>query len=232
MDILGVRIDNLTKKEILERIVSFLDEEKFHQIATVNPEFILEAKRNEASREVLNSCDLNIADGFGISYAFLRFGKKLKARVPGADLVHEILWIANEKNLGIFLAINKNGLSKFQEIKDVILEKYPNVAVFGEDLDKNDTEYKLQDDNCRILLCNFGHPHQEAFINRQKCANIRLAIGVGGTFDYMTEKVKRAPFFMRRIGLEWLFRLIQQPKRIDRILKAVIVFPIKIVLNK
>jgi len=232
MDILGVRIDNFTKKEILEKIVSFLDEEKFRQIATVNPEFILEAQKNQASRKILNSCDLNIADGFGISCAFLRHRKVLKTRIPGADLVHEILRIAEQKKLGVFLAINEDGLSKFQEIKDVILEKYPNIAVFGADLDKNDTEYKLPDDNCRILLCNFGHPQQEAFINRQKCDNIRLATGVGGTFDYMTGKVKRAPVFMRRLGLEWLFRLIQQPKRIGRIWKAVVVFPIKVMMKK
>lgn len=232
MDILGVRVDNLTKKEILEKIGSFFSEEKFHQIATVNPEFILEAKRNKASREILNSCDLNIADGFGISCAFLRFGEKLKARVPGADLVHEILRTANEKNLGIFLAINKDGLSTFQEIKDVILEKYPNITVFGKDLDKNDSSCSMFHAPCSVLFCNFGHPYQEAFINRQKCGNIRLAAGVGGTFDYMTGKVKRAPVFMRRLGLEWLFRLIQQPKRIGRIWKAVVIFPISVILNK
>ncbi|NTU66645.1 MAG: WecB/TagA/CpsF family glycosyltransferase [Candidatus Moranbacteria bacterium] len=232
MDILGIRIDNFTQKEIIEKIVFFFSEEKLHQVATVNPEFILEAQKNELSREILNSCDLNVADGFGISCAFLRYGKMLKARIPGADLVHEILRIADQKKMGVFLAINKDGLSGFQEIKDAISKTYPNIAVSSADLDRNDTKYQLPDSAGSILFCNFGHPQQEAFINSQKCGNIRLAMGVGGSFDYLTGKVKRAPIFMQRLGLEWLFRLIRQPKRIGRIWRAVVVFPIRIVLNK
>ena len=120
MDILGVKIDNLSKKEILEKIEYFLNEPKFHQIATVNPEFILEAQKNEQFKNILNSCDLNIADGIGIWFAFLRFGKYLKSRITGADLMLEILKMANDRRLGIFLACRKDGLSSFEETKKSI----------------------------------------------------------------------------------------------------------------
>jgi N-acetylglucosaminyldiphosphoundecaprenol N-acetyl-beta-D-mannosaminyltransferase len=241
MNIIGTRVDNFSKKEILEKIRTFLSEPKFHQIATINPEFILEAERNIEFKNILNNCDLNVADGFGIRLAFWRFGKHLKCRLAGADLMLEILKIASEKKLSIFLAINKDGLSTFEEIHDAIHKIYPDLIIDGENLSFNchaelvSTSHEIlkqvQDDRC-ILLCNFGAPDQELFINSQKCANIKLAMGVGGSFDFLTGKVKRAPYLMQIIGLEWLWRLIQQPKRFKRIFNAVIIFPIKIILNK
>lgn len=233
--ILGVRVDNLSQKEILDKIEGFLNEEKFHQIATINPEFILEAQNNLCFRTVLNKCALNVADGFGIRCAFWRFGKQLKARIAGADLMQEILRLANKKKLTVFLVINKGGLSTFKEIKSAILGTHPNLTVKGNELDKNTISCSLITDRC-IMLCNFGAPHQEVFIDSQKDARIRLAMGVGGSFDFLTGKIKRAPVFMRYIGLEWLWRVFQsqtwefKKKRLKRIWKAVVVFPIKVIL--
>ena len=99
MNILGVRIDNLSKKEVLEKIEYFLSDGRFHQIVTVNTEFILQAQKDEDFKSILNTTDLNIADGVGIWFAFLRFGKLLKARIAGVDLMYEILRIVNEKRL-------------------------------------------------------------------------------------------------------------------------------------
>ncbi len=236
MKILGVRIDNLEKREILEKIEYFLGEDKFHQIATINPEFILEAQNNLKFKNILNGCALNIADGFGIKCAFWRFGKHLKTRMAGADLLQEILKIAEQKKLKIFLAINKNGLSKFEEVKKTILDIYPSLQIEGVDLDEN-TDFHSLFTGRRFLFCNFGAPYQEIFLDSQKNAKIRLAMGVGGSFDFLTGKSRRAPVFMRIIGLEWLWRLFQpQPwehkkKRLKRIWKAVAVFPIKVIFN-
>lgn len=229
-------VDNLSRKEILEKVGNFLSEDKFHQIATVNPEFILEAQNNSEFKNILNSCALNVADGFGIRCAFWRYGWHLKTRMAGADLMQEILKIAEQKNLKIFLAINKDGLSSFEEISAVILKKYPDLRIEGMNLDKNTIHCSLLTDPC-ILFCNFGAPHQEIFLNSQKDAKIRLAMGVGGSFDFLTKKIRRAPVFMRRIGLEWLWRVAQsqtwefKKKRLKRIWKAVVVFPIKVILT-
>ncbi|MFZ2226619.1 MAG: WecB/TagA/CpsF family glycosyltransferase [Candidatus Moraniibacteriota bacterium] len=245
MKILGVRVDNLSQKEILEKVECFLNEEKFHQIATVNPEFILEAQDSPEFKNILNSCALNVADGFGVRCAFWRFGKHLTARMTGADLLQEILKIANEKNLKVFLAINKDGLSSFEEIKKAILKIYPKLQIEGASLDcysHEDTkpiahslastlDSRLRGNDKYILFCNFGAPHQEIFLNSQKDATIRLAMGVGGSFDFLTGKVRRAPVFMRTIGLEWLWRLAQQPRRLPRILRATILFPLRIIFN-
>lgn len=243
--ILGVRIDNFNKKELFEKIEGFFLEEKFHQIATINPEFILEAQKNLGFKNILNNCALNVADGFGIKLAFWRFGKHLKARIAGADLMSKVLKIADKKKLSIFLAINKDGLSTFEEIKNAILKIYPELKINGRDFDCHSSEngnpvsnhsvFTLDSRICgndTILFCNFGAPYQEIFINSQKCDTIRLAMGVGGSFDFLTGKVRRAPKFLRLIGLEWLWRLILQPKRWKRIFNATIIFSYKILFNK
>jgi len=242
MDILGVRVDNLERKEILEKISCFLDGNNFRQIATVNPEFILEAQKDNEFRGILNSCDLNIADGSGIKFAFWRMGEKLKCRMAGIDLMQEILKIANEKKLKIFLVANSGGLSTWEETKNAILKKYPDLEIGGANLDRNNLSYRLsrqggtpprrwQATSYEVVFCNFGAPFQEKFLNSLKCDKIKLAVGVGGSFDYLTGKLKRAPKWMQFFGVEWFWRLILQPKRISRIFNAVIAFPIKIWLK-
>ncbi|MFA7319454.1 MAG: WecB/TagA/CpsF family glycosyltransferase [Parcubacteria group bacterium] len=240
MKVFNVRIDNLTKEEILNQIELFLAEPRFHQITTINPEFILEAQKNSEFRNVLNASDLNVADGVGIGLAFWRFGKFLKTRLAGADLMLEILRLAEEKNLKIFLATNRDGLSSFEETKAAILKKFPSLKISGHNFDIKNPSIRPHKEGlekqggkgCEVLFCNFGAPFQELFINSQKCDTIRLAIGVGGSFEYLTGKVRRAPKWMRKIGLEWLWRLILQPKRIGRIFRAVIVFPVKVIFSK
>lgn len=236
MKILNIKVDNLSKKEILQRVAGFLVEDMFHQIATVNPEFILQAQKDEKFKDILNSCDLNIADGIGIWFAFLRYGKFLKARMAGADLMEEILSLASINNQSVFLATNHKSLSTWEETRAVILKKYPNLEIIGTKIDNETTNQELKTINSEIILCSFGAPNQEIFINslkNLKNSKIKLAMGVGGSFDFLTGKRKRAPKCIRHIGLEWLWRFLQEPiYRAKRIWQATIVFPIKIIFNK
>lgn len=238
MQILGIRIDNFDKKEILKKIEFFLVENSFHQIATVNPEFILQAQDDVEFRNILNETALNVADGIGIRYAFLRNFSWLKARIAGVDLMLEILQLANQKGLKVFLAINKDGLSKFEEIKKTLLEKYPDLKIDGSEFEKEHfSSHEMQSDvlqsECEILFCNFGAPAQEKFINSQKNGTIKLAMGVGGSFDFLTGKISRAPKILRLLGLEWAYRFSQQPKqRASRIYNATVVFAWKVLLKR
>ncbi len=235
LKILNVRVDNLSQKNIFKLIDTFLDQPSFHQIATINPEFILTAQKNPVFQKIINNCNLNIADGFGVTLAYFRFKKILKARIAGADLILNILKKANQRKMKIFLAIKKEGLSNYQEIYLILKKKYPNLIINGADIDTQNNKYlnyQLPKQSYQLLFCNFGAPEQEYFINNIKNDKINLAIGVGGSFDFLTGKIKRAPFFMRKIGLEWLWRLLQQPKRSKRIWQAVIVFLIAILLWK
>ncbi|MCX6765882.1 MAG: WecB/TagA/CpsF family glycosyltransferase [Candidatus Moranbacteria bacterium] len=247
MNILNVRIDNLEKKEIIEKIENFLGAEKFHQIATINPEFILAAQKNREFRDILNNCDLNLADGAGIKFAFWRLGGKLKVRISGVDLMWEILRTANDKKLSVYLVANNRGLSNWEKTRDAIRKIYPDLKIEGlnmnchserSDSEAEESNFKISSRslgharndifNSDIVFCNFGHPNQEKFLNTLKNGKIKLAVGVGGSFDFVTGKLRRAPRFMRDLGLEWLFRLIQQPKRFRRIFNAIIIFPIKV----
>ena len=233
MQIFGIPIDNLTREEIFTQVETFLDEPKFHQIATVNPEFFVEAEKNKDFHEVLQQCDLRIADGFGIAVAFFLKGERLKCRFPGADLMEEIIHQTNGRGISVYLAIRKDGLSSFEQIKSAILKKYPLLQINGSNIDIKkirDSRFEIRDS---IVLCNFGAPMQELFLARLKNnpGNVRLAMGVGGSFDYLTGKQKRAPQWLRTIGLEWLWRLVRQPKRFKRIWNAVIIFPVKMLVQ-
>ncbi len=238
MKILDLEIDNLSQKEILDKINVLLSESGFHQIATINPEFVLEAQNNLNFQKIVNACDLKIADGIGILLGGFLQGKLIKHRFAGADLIFKILEKAQEKKLDVFLVCRKDGLSLWKETRDAILKIYPSLNILGDDIEAGNNKYKIGIKNEVVLFCNFGTPEQEIFINSQKCATIRLAMGVGGSFDFITGKITRAPYFLRFLGLEWFWRLIQpqewkfKKQRIKRICKSLIIFPIKIILDK
>lgn len=234
--ILGVKINNLSQKEILEKIELFLDGKKFHQITTTNAEFILKAQKDEKFRKIINESDLSVADTISVWYAFIRNFNFLKCRITGVDLMQEILKMAEQKNISIFLVAKKGGLSTWQETQDVMLRKFPKLDIEGVNVDSKNSRFQIINSKFRkkIVFCNFGAPEQDEFIYflRQFNGKICLGMGVGGSFDFLTGKVRRAPKWMRVLGLEWLYRLIQQPNRWKRIFNAVIVFPVRVIFKK
>ena len=233
MDLLGIPISRLKREETLEKVKQFLSEPAWHRIATVNPEFLVLAERDDVFRQALLDADLCVADGFGVVLAGWFFGEPV-TRFPGADLLDEILKIADEKKLSVYLAIRKDGLSSDEEIKSVLLQKYPNLIIDGMELDikVGHTSYVIPHTS-NIVFCNFGAPDQELFLEslRNNPGSIRLAMGVGGSFDYLTGKQKRAPKILRALGLEWLWRFILQPKRFKRIWNAVVIFLLLVFLS-
>lgn len=241
MKIFSVPIDNVSKTELLQNIKDTLSGTRFFRIATVNPEFLLRAQKDPRFRQVLLDADLRVADGFGIVLAGLLRGEHI-TRFPGADLMEAVLSIANKKRFSVYLAVRKDGLSSYEEIRVVMLKRYPFLEINGTHIDvKPNFELSVldQDSQCKIknstiVLCNFGAPYQEFFLAGLKnfFGNIRLVMGVGGSFDYLTGKVRRAPRCLRTFGFEWFWRCLQQPKRWHRIWNAVIVFPAKAFLRE
>lgn len=239
MQLLGVTITDVSRKEILTRVKVFLAEPKFHRIATVNPEFLVLADRDSTFKQSLLSADLCVADGIGIVLAGWLQGKHI-TRFAGADLLHEILLIAEGEHHSVFLAIKKDGLSSYEEIRAALVKQYPKIILNGADIDlslnqesrikNHDSQFSIHDS---VVICNLGAPEQEIFLEslRNNPGNTRLAMGVGGAFDFLTGKQKRAPRCLRTIGLEWLWRLVIQPRRFKRIWTAVVVFPLKVLLR-
>jgi N-acetylglucosaminyldiphosphoundecaprenol N-acetyl-beta-D-mannosaminyltransferase len=244
--IFNTRIDNIAKQDIFLTVEGFLESNLFHQIATVNPEFLLLSLKDTRFRNILNKCELNVADGVGIHFAFWRQRKKLQTRMAGADLMAYILQQAERKNLSVMCVVRKDGLSKWKDIRRALKKQYPKLRVEGIDISitrhpelvlgsrtlLDDIESKLFEriKKSHIILCNFGAPYQEVFLAdfRKNTNAIRVAMGVGGSFDFLTGKTKRAPRLMRALGLEWLWRLFLQPRRFKRIWNAVIVFPVRV----
>ncbi len=233
--ILGVKINVIDIEQTLSFIKETINSEKQAQIATVNPEFLVEATYDPEFKKILNSCDLNTCDGFGIKLiAKIFYGIDIK-RTTGVEITEKLL----KSEYKLFLLGGANG------IVEKVAKNFPQAKILGLDsggkmikvnnswcLERNETIIeKIKSSGAEILLLALQYNKQEKWIaeNLKKLPNIKVAIGVGGTFDYLSGNIKRAPTWLRKIGLEWLFRLIFQPKRWRRIIKATIIFPILVI---
>jgi len=230
VNILGINLSSLSHQETLQAIRGFLNDGRQHYLVTPNPEIILASHQDEELFYILNHADLSLADGFGIKLAGIVTGYKIP-RLTGSDLTPELLALAASQNLKIAVINWNKGLSRSEEIKEALAQKYPHLEILAADSERTASPNqelleKIKTFSPDILFNTFGAPSQEKFIyhNLAKLPSVKIAIGVGGSFDFIIGKIKRAPKIMRRIGLEWLWRLIQQPKRIKRMYNATIVF--------
>lgn len=230
MKILDVKIDEVNYAEALEKIAGFIVSRKPHQIITVNPEMIVEAQKNPEFKKILNDSDLNTPDGRGILWALKKIHAiKLKTPVTGVDLTNKLALLSQTKNWRIYLAGAGEGIA--EKAAQNLLKKYPQAKIVGVSQEPNISEIKKKKPD--ILLLAYGAPKQDIWIaQHKKELNVPVMIGVGGTFDYISGHIRRAPKWMRKIGLEWLFRLIQQPSRFCRIFNAVVKFPILVIFKK
>lgn len=232
--ILGVKIDKVNFSEVLAKIQAFLLVDELHQIVTVNPEFIMEAQRDKEFKNILNKADLSVPDGFGLQCAAWFLGKKISERVTGVDLTWEICKIASEKGYRVFFLGAAEGVAEKAAFRVKIV--YPNLEVAGTYAGTPNEEgivQKINETKPDILLVAYGAPKQEKFIaNNKEQLKVKIAVGIGGTFDYIAGVVPYAPEWTRKAGLEWLYRLFTQPKRLKRILTATIVFPWQVFISK
>lgn len=239
MKILDVKVDDIALNDVLVNISRWIKEpkSKLHYIVTVNPEMILAAQNNPDHKTSLNNADLAIADGFGILLAAKLLRKKIHQRITGVDLVEHLARLSPQKNWRWFLLGANPGVAKRAANK--LIQKYPGINIVkAEDggmisLDNLHQQQKLIERinlaKPDILLVAFGVPKQELFMNYYcNSLDVKVAIGVGGTLDFISGKSKRAPKILRKLGLEWLWRLIMQPSRIKRIYNATIKFTLLI----
>ena len=224
--LLGVKIENVTMNETLQKIEGFLMDGRQHYIVTPNPEFLVLAQKNEEFKKILNESDLAIADGIGIVWASRFLGEPLKERVSGVDLIQDLRF--KNKDLRAFLLGGRHGVA------GKIASQWPAVVGFSEETDSVEVLARIRECQPDILLVALGAPKQEKWIaeNLKKLPSVKVAIGVGGAFDMILGRIRRAPRLMQKIGLEWLWRLILEPKRLSRIIKAVIIFPFLVVRSK
>lgn len=224
--ILGVTVDNLSLDQAAERVAGFLSAGGAHHVVTVNPEFVMEARHNAPFRRVLRDADLATADGFGLVLAARWQGTPLVGRVTGVALTGRIAALCRASGRSIFLLGAAAGVAERAAL--ALRRQFPGLRVAG---CFAGTPHPRHEPFLRqlvaaarpdVLLVAYGHPAQDLWIARnQPFLQVPVAMGVGGTFDELAGVVPRAPRWVERVGLKWLFRLIAQPQRWRRILVAV-----------
>jgi N-acetylglucosaminyldiphosphoundecaprenol N-acetyl-beta-D-mannosaminyltransferase len=215
-----VRVDCLDMDGALERIAQLVDEGGHHLVATVNPEFVMRARVDHEFARVLESADLCLADGSGVVWAARRQGCGIREPVTGTDLILPLAALCARRHFRLFLLGAAPGVAK--ALASRLHGDHPDLEVeahSGSPDPSSDAETLalVQGHRPHVLLVAYGHPGQELWIDRMgDRLGVAVAIGVGGAFDYLTGRIPRAPAWMRRAGLEWLFRLVRQPWRIRR----------------
>lgn len=227
-DILGIRINQETKQEILQSISKSIKRDQQTRIVTPNPEMVMVAQEDYEFKTILNNAAIAIPDGKGLIWAAKILGKKLDRTVTGIDLMQTLCKKAAEKRWNIFLLGGENGVVK--KVKDRLEIQIPGLKIIGclEDSPYENDDLKTRQkilsliDSKRIdlLFVAYGAPKQEKWIARNiGYLPVKIAMGVGGAFDYLSGRIRRAPLSMRKIGLEWLFRLLNEPWRWRRQLR-------------
>jgi N-acetylglucosaminyldiphosphoundecaprenol N-acetyl-beta-D-mannosaminyltransferase len=236
LNIFGVPIDRVTMKQAVEILKNFLQEDRLHIVATPNAEIVMMAQKDKEYMEILNNTDLNVPDGSGIVFASKVFKNPLSERVAGFDLMMEFIKDISSRNIKIYLL---GSAPQIAEQARVNLEKlYPSVKIVGThhgyftDEEENKIIEEINNKGTEVLFVALGAPKQEKWIykNRNKL-KVKIAMGVGGSFDVIAGKAKRAPYLYRKLGLEWLYRLIKEPWRYKRMM-ALPKFALKVLLHK
>ena len=224
IEILGIPVHKLRTADALAQVRQYMLEPRLHQIATVNPEFVMIAQDNAAFAEVLRNADLCLPDGVGLIYASRRLGQPLPERIAGSTFVYELASLASDNGWSLFLLGAGPGVA--QEAAAILTEHSPDLIIAGTyagspDLDENDDIVaRINASGAQILLVAYGAPKQDLWIdrNRNALSTVRMAMGIGGSLDFITGNAIRAPKWVQDLGLEWLHRLVNEPWRWRRML--------------
>ncbi|MEK7616512.1 MAG: WecB/TagA/CpsF family glycosyltransferase [Patescibacteria group bacterium] len=225
--VLGVKIDDVNMEQAIKVVEKWLENGKKHYIVTPNPEIVMMARSDKRILDIINKADLAIPDGKG-----LRLTGDIVCHIPGIDFMEELIKLSSEKGFTIGLLGARDGVA--ERCAKCLLRKYPKLnIVFAENGGEVDNNGNVivnkrlplphhmvrdrNDDEVDILFVAFGPPKQEKWIAKNlPNLDVKVAMGVGGAFDYLSGRVQRAPIWIRNLGFEWLFRLILQPWRIKR----------------
>ena len=223
VEILGVPVASLTMAEAVAQAERWMDERRGALIATANAEMIMNATRDEELMEILRAADLVVPDGAGTVWAAHHLGHAMPERVAGYDLAQALLKRAPEKNRRVFFFGSAPGVAEKAKQKAEAI--YPGIQVVGvrngyfSEADEPGIIREIRGAQPDLLLAALGVPKQEKWLKKHKDElGVPVSIGVGGTLDVMAGTARRAPLWMQKAKLEWLFRGILQPKRAGRLL--------------
>lgn len=216
--ILGIPVHDVVLAEALDWMAGWITEGESHQVATVNPEFVMAARRNRAFRAVLEQADLCLPDGVGITLAARYLGRPLRERVAGVDLVEALAVRAAQEGWRLFLLGAAPGVA--ERAATVLLSRNPGLVICGvyagspAQEEEGEIVRLVRAARAHVLLVAYGAPAQDVWLARNLArTGAAVGIGVGGALDYLAGTTRRAAPLIRRLGFEWLHRLICQPWR-------------------
>jgi N-acetylglucosaminyldiphosphoundecaprenol N-acetyl-beta-D-mannosaminyltransferase len=218
VEILGVRVDDATYDDLIDLVDAFVASGRPHHIVTLNTEMVIAAHEEASFAEVLNSADLNVADGVGVMLAARLLGHPLRERVTGSDGIYRLAAHCARQGYRPFLLGAALGVAEVAAER--LAASNPDLGVAGvfagspvpEEAD--DIIERVRAVEPDLLLVAYGVPAEEQWIARHRQRlGVPVMIGVGGTFDFVAGVTRRAPKWMRRWGLEWLYRLFREPWR-------------------
>lgn len=224
--ILGIKVDCINLTEVLKKLVRWVEGSGQRYIVTPNPEMLVEAQKDEQFKRVLNEADLAIPDGIGLVWS----SRAIKERVAGAELMMEMCRLASQNGYKVFLLggvgeTASKAASKLEKKFDGLVikaESGPQNIKQATDTENERVIKMINDFKPHFLMVGFGHNKQEKWISKNlNKLKVKVAMGVGGSFDYLVKPHLRAPKMIQGIGLEWLWRLALQPWRIKRQLRLV-----------
>lgn len=222
LDVMGLQFDNVTMDEALARADAFLSGDKTVCVVTPNAEIAYEALHDMSLRKLLNSADLMLPDGAGVVLASKLLKTPLKEKVAGVDFAAGLLKLLAKNQQSVFLLGAKPGVA--EKAAEKMVQMTPGLRIAGLHdgyfTDEAPIIAQINESGADVLFVCLGSPKQELFMQRYRQAlGVKIMIGLGGSLDAFAGTVKRAPQWMIRMNLEWLYRLIKEPKRFGRMLR-------------
>ncbi len=222
VDVMGVGFDNVTMEEALARAAALLEQPGASYAVTPNAEIVYEAMHDPALRALLNGADLVLPDGSGIVLAAKILKTPLRGRVAGIDFAAALLDVLAARGTPLYLLGGRPGIA--ERAAENMRAAHPGLVICGTADGYFKEESPVVDainaSGAAALFVCLGAPKQEKFMtDHQNELNVRFMAGLGGSLDGFAGTVKRAPHWMQRAGLEWLYRLMREPSRFGRMLR-------------
>lgn len=223
VSILGLYIDNYTMQEALDKIAGHVEKRRFSYAVTPNVDHIIKARHDSEFRHVYERADLVVADGVPLLWASRVLGDPLKERIAGADLFERTCELAAERGYSVYL-LGGNPGSAWKACKR-LSARLPELQIagwdcppygFGGDVAENlKVQARIRESHADILFLGLGTPKQEKWVSIYgNGTGAAFAVGVGGSFSFVAGEISRAPLWMQHGGLEWLWRLLKQPRHL------------------
>lgn len=217
---LGVDVSPLTYENIIDDLAGRMANGGQSTIIAINPEKVMAAQKNPLIKDLINSSTYQIADGVGILLASKIKGGGINNRVTGVDMMERLLKFASDESHPVYFYGAKEEVVK--KASDNIKTMYPAIQIAGYtngyETDEEALLEKINKSGAKMIFVALGSPKQELWIQRnmQRLPDVQVFQGVGGSFDVFSGTVKRAPILFRKLGIEWLYRLLMSPARLKR----------------